>query len=169
MLRRLPSKSSCTRLSDVWTCIVCCENFLNQLTLNRHQKRFHPAAVITYVAQKPNYNQGTSSSRDIFQRSCFICGKIGHLARDCRSKPRDASKIASVLASAITGLLGHEHDTESSPDKRPETIAHLLTMSDLAPLEKCCTQDGFATLKCGHALPVMTAACKNPEFHKYKT
>ena len=38
-------------LSDAWSCVVCKDNFFNQRTLKRHQKRSHRAVSISYIYQ----------------------------------------------------------------------------------------------------------------------
>ena len=86
-----------------------------------------------------NSNTNPSASNTSHQRTvtCFICHKQGHYARDCRTRPRDhITKVANIIASALTGLLGEDgselYKPPTSPDhtgqkssattKTPETI-----------------------------------------------
>ena len=110
-------------------------------------------------------------------RTCFICHKKGHIARDCyhRAKPpvkassmvelEDAERKgdkATVTSSSsggeCTGLTGKTvccctcHKPESQ-----ETVAFMVSHS----LENCCRDDDHVTLRCGHQLPIMSAACRD--------
>ena len=109
------------------------------------------------------------SFRSYSDRTCYICHKTGHIARDCRYKPKNTSvaKIANVIASALTGFVQTEendnNDNETSKvDEicRPEIIACMMTPHNGVINHKC-TKDGFVLLKCGHSLPVMSAACRD--------
>ncbi|XP_038074478.1 uncharacterized protein LOC119742537 [Patiria miniata] len=128
-----------------------------------------PSQSRPQYAYKPNSD---SSQREI--RTCYLCHKKGHIARNCNSRPKDFTKVANIIASALTSALGPDLTTQpqssgtiegqvnDSQELEPsETIACILAPK---PLRTCCVQGGSLHLTCGHELPLMSAACrdKNP-------
>ena len=125
------------------------------------------------------YNQYPRSTE---ARTCYICHKSGHIARNCRSRPQNVAQVANIIASALSNFTGLS-DAAQMPNSAPnafenmsepyvsgqpqkanqefEKIACMMTPNVLKP---CCSQNGIVDLKCGHKLPVMSAACgdKNP-------
>ena len=124
-------------------------------------------------------NPSNPSQVSTFRRSitCYNCGKTGHIAKDCRSRPKGITKVANVIASALTDLFGKDDDihaeqsinqgtsaNENNPkdETSVETIACMMTAHNI--LDHNCAKDGFVTLKCGYEIPIMSVACsdKNP-------
>ena len=124
---------------------------------------------------KPNsYNRSTSQQHDRKQGGCYICHKIGHLARNCRSRESRFTKIANVVTSALVNVFNEDeyfdakqnqsicegNQSEENDPFPTETVACMIT-SATHELGDCCTQDGMVKLKCGNELPIMSAACKD--------
>ena len=113
---------------------------------------------------------------------CYYCGKTGHIARNCYSNPnRSPTKIAGLITqhSPISdqfSYTGSQQNVQQQPTPmsqhqqgdcercghHPNTTppggeqVHIACMN----VSDCCSHGGFVTLKCGHNLPIMSAACK---------
>ena len=111
-------------------------------------------------------------------RRCYICQKVGHLAKNCY---QNKNPVASMLREGE----GYNTDTlsqlpslseskncsshcqgcacvhKNSPEK-PETVA-CMVVSKVSSFGACCfgNDQNHVTLKCGHSLPIMSAACSD--------
>ena len=105
-------------------------------------------------------------------RTCYICHKRGHIAKDCRYKP-PVTTAAGVMLESFSHdqhedqLLTQGESTQCSQCHKPikttkptETTACIIVMS----LTDCCKQDNHVTLQCGHKLPIMSAVCRDQQF-----
>ena len=92
-------------------------------------------------------------------RTCFICHKKGHIARDCYHRAKPPFKASSMV---VEGESSRQISKETcgctchKPGSQ-ETVAFMVTHS----LGNCCRDDDHVTLRCGHQLPIMSAACKD--------
>ena len=114
---------------------------------------------------RPVQNTYKSNSESNYEsRTCYICHKKGHIARDCRNRPKDFTKVANIIASALSSVKSPDSSESLSGEKQPEQSETIACMLASPTLSKCCIQDGHLQLKCGHELPLMSAACrdKNP-------
>ncbi|XP_071795587.1 uncharacterized protein [Asterias amurensis] len=103
-------------------------------------KRIEPRTVQSHVVP-----QGSSSNVSSYKPlvTCYICHKHGHMAKDCCScKTKD-----------------HQEKTE--------TVACMVVNKVSLP-GACCNGQNIdqVTLKCGHFLPIMSAACSDKIFKK---
>ena len=109
--------------------------------------------------------------------TCYICHKVGHIARNCRSRPKNYSQVASIIASALTNVLDdpslsdtdaqlseHSEQKDNYTAKAAQTYETVACTISPHTLSKCCSKNGYAELTCGHRLPVISAVCqdKNP-------
>ena len=110
---------------------------------------------------------------------------MGHIARNCYKNPqRTQTKVAVLLTSDFPS--DQFKSTDFQPNTQPQMMSTsqpqssgdcekcghhpnstppLATQVHIACMNipDCCSRGGFVTLKCGHNLPIMSAACK-PDF-----
>ncbi|KAJ8044259.1 hypothetical protein HOLleu_11669 [Holothuria leucospilota] len=83
-------------------------------------------------------------------RACFVCGKSGHIARDCWHREKNDRGAAGVL-----------NDNNASEEqvivKHGDSTVACLVQDKLCD---CNDHNEYVELSCGHKLPIVTAACK---------
>ncbi|XP_033096058.1 uncharacterized protein LOC117100464 [Anneissia japonica] len=107
---------------------------------------------------KPNSSGAPRLSRERLSQlevegRCYECGRQGHIARDCRSKPNSSQSFTKRGANLIVGS-----QRDSSGFGAKETgMACLPAKSGMCDCGDIVGKD--VTLKCGHRLPIVSAAC----------
>ncbi|XP_041452935.1 uncharacterized protein LOC121406002 isoform X3 [Lytechinus variegatus] len=112
-------------------------------------------------------------------RTCYICKRPGHLANDCRfrSTPVHASFLQETgndveeLADDETGnylndispdaqLEDNDHSNHDPNDNLTHPEQDVIAFCAFPEqLEECCVDSDRVTLKCGHQIPILSAAC----------
>ena len=107
-------------------------------------------------------------------RTCYICKRPGHLANECRFQPTPVR--ASFLQEAeeeLEELVGDEEGNHlKGEDPEPQDYSFQDDNNQAHPdqdvvafcafpqqLEDCCIESDRVTLRCGHQLPILLAAC----------
>ena len=85
---------------------------------------------------------------------CFICGKMGHLAKDCRQ----GSTLSALLerSQGQNAVSSDNMASNSEPGECVDKVALLL----ITPERKDEMRGNTYKLECGHELTVLTAACQ---------
>ncbi|KAJ8026225.1 hypothetical protein HOLleu_34017 [Holothuria leucospilota] len=117
-------------------------------------------------------NTGQGHARPL-KRTCFVCGKEGHLARNCRnrvrsttaacvSEERNSNQGESSLDSEIpVNVTNHQSQTLSNEmvgSNPSETACMVHVIKGDCHIESA-LKEGEVTLQCGHKLPLLSAAC----------
>ena len=132
--------------------------------------------------------QGTGDFTRPPRRVCFICERPGHLARDCRDQ-RARARYHKTAAMKFGGksstqqnvkqpsktqsgehqevkqctctcpLHGQTTTPTSSQTSQQSTVTSAACLVVERCLEECCVETDHVTLRCGHELPVLSAAC----------
>jgi len=83
-------------------------------------------------------------------KKCFLCGKQGHLARNCRS----------------SGPMFGGQSKDGNPGQHGEVSASCLVIScEVKPTEEeveSCNKDEYVWLPCGKKIPLLSSACIEP-------
>ncbi len=103
-------------------------------------------------------------------RTCFICDKPGHMAKDCRLR-------GTKLAAACKLVSENENnDSEKTTENKVDVTSNgkctnckgsgkaqvaccMIPKTDKDPHVRIVEGQPYVTLKCGHKLPVLSAAC----------
>ncbi|XP_033733588.1 uncharacterized protein LOC117322759 [Pecten maximus] len=116
----------------------------------------------------------SDSEKEAFkkERRCYSCGGKGHIARECKSKR--AQTTAAMIEQASENQSGcscsHTKDSEERKQGKQKGGKHYQKSRETAAacsvplpsdLFECCTQESEVVLKCGHHLPIVSAACGN--------
>ncbi|XP_072025725.1 LOW QUALITY PROTEIN: uncharacterized protein [Amphiura filiformis] len=96
-----------------------------------------------------NPKQSTNTGGN--QRRCFICDKVGHIAKDCYRRTRPTLKAQEV----------HHMDTNQVNKNRVQTASACLLVSNEMYGEGVKSDDAYVTMSCGHKLPLASAACSD--------
>ncbi|XP_071842666.1 uncharacterized protein [Apostichopus japonicus] len=84
---------------------------------------------------------------------CFVCGKLGHKANDCRQRFKAQSAVATE--NAKPDKLGSSDGSQK--DHRSGQTANLCLMKQIKE------SDSYSiNLACGHEIPIVSAACEEP-------
>ena len=135
--------------------------------------------------QQPHGKQIYSISE---QRTCFICDKKGHVAKDCRYRTPTAKVAAGLTMSSPSqpskrnwrserqrnnhGQAQSNQPAKATAVAQPtkentcerchQSMPPKETVASVvianSPLADCCKRDGYVKLDCGHELPVVNAA-----------
>ncbi|XP_072033312.1 uncharacterized protein [Amphiura filiformis] len=144
-----------------------------------HQKGQQPSGKKTNTnppTHGTNPKQSTNTGGN--QRRCFICDKVGHIAKDCYRRTRPTLKAASLQGSASHGHKSgkqgkklNQTDTSSSlctacscescGQNRVQTASSCVLVSNEMYGEGVKSDDAYVTMSCGHKLPLASAACSD--------
>ncbi|XP_072022506.1 uncharacterized protein [Amphiura filiformis] len=144
-----------------------------------HQKGQQPSGKKTNTnppTHGTNPKQSTNTGGN--QRRCFICDKVGHMAKDCYRRTRPTLKAASLQGSASHGHKSgkqgkklNQTDTSSSlctacscescGQNRVQTASSCVLVSNEMYGEGVKSGDAYVTMSCGHKLPLASAACSD--------
>lgn len=128
-----------------------------------------------YQNQKVVQGTGNHSDRKDQEKrtssrlKCFVCGKEGHIARNCR----DRSKFTSAACESKMNEKGDANfSLNSSPGDTDEKQIGDLKSKEGTTETACLVQmvhsdshivsaleQGFVTLQCGHKIPLLSVAC----------
>ncbi|XP_062601794.1 uncharacterized protein LOC134263457 [Saccostrea cucullata] len=130
--------------------------------------------------QKQQAYQGSPQQNG--ERKCYICGKSGHLARNCFSKQKIPRAVPTSHNTQKAAMLQNQHNCElnciKSNDNSSSSLqnsAEVKTDNAIShqnqphigsacilkhKLLQCCVTDGLVKLACGHILPVIGGVCK---------
>lgn len=142
-----------------------------------------PQSSYTNRPSEPSKNmiRGSNSSRNQNSGrppySCYFCHKQGHSWRNCRTAPKSFVPNMAMLVDAmriscsenednqdgiqVDGANCEESNTncEGCSLNEPETVAFMKTEGDHHV--DCAVKEGQFQLKCGHCIPLLSAACKS--------
>ncbi|XP_072048962.1 LOW QUALITY PROTEIN: uncharacterized protein [Amphiura filiformis] len=116
-------------------------------------------------------NQKGKSGSSTTVRSCFICGSTSHLARDCPKRHRSITAACAPIENTKGNVKEQQtctnqcKCTERVGNIRHETVACMVQVSEKDPHVEVSEGQSFVTLKCGHTLPVLSAACNIPNLN----
>ena len=90
--------------------------------------------------------------------TCFLCGKIGHKAYDCRQK----NSVGATKANSA--VIGEKQGGDKSQKDDAPKIDHHHGQAANACLIKQINESAShkINLACGHDIPIISAACKEP-------
>ncbi|XP_062615055.1 uncharacterized protein LOC134276789 [Saccostrea cucullata] len=130
--------------------------------------------------QKQQTYQGSLQQKG--ERKCYICGKSGHLARNCFSKQKIPRAVPTSHNTQKAAMLQSQHNCElnciksnNSSSSNLQNSAEVRTDNAISyqnqphigsacipqhKLLQCCVTDGLVKLACGHVLPVIGGVCK---------
>ena len=150
-------------------------------TYNKVETRGSPAksnSVTCFICHRIGHMAKDCRSSTLLKSTpptCYRCQKTGHIARNCR---QDTSKCAGLFTYNISdyrsnstlpigeqeNLVLDNGNKSSASDSRErfETVACMITKRVAFP-DSCCVNNecDHVTLKCGHSLPIMSAACSD--------
>lgn len=146
-----------------------------------HKKPYHPNHSHHANANSNSNKQAPSS--DTQTRRCFLCDRVGHMARNCNNRSK-ILKAAGLISEGGTSNEGHCNSKQNGTGKQKgcNTAKSVCTActcdncqnsdigSNCVLVDKDCpcddSNEGFFTLPCGHKLPVMSAACSSRNVHR---
>ncbi len=105
---------------------------------------------------------GQTGQKDRFdgvkrERTCFICGRPGHIAKDCRKRhQKSASAACAPVDSFPDSKTGNG---QLNSNTRSETVACMVHVQDKVSQVEVSEDQSLTKLQCGHPLPILSAAC----------
>ena len=103
------------------------------------------------VTEEPRKSPVSSSTS---QRSCFVCGKPGHLARNCFQRMKMAAMKTESERPPPVSL-----QSENDQSRSDEILCSRCKTADNHTCSALLSRD--VELKCGYKLPVIADACRN--------
>ena len=112
---------------------------------------------------KPNA-KSTTPRADSDARRCYVCGKRGHMARECHNKYRGATQSPAKMSKGAA--LDAVNKGESKSSESEHKVAACIEAKPTAcqnPFGCVGQKADNVKLACGHTLPVISAACMTPK------
>ncbi|XP_060603795.1 uncharacterized protein LOC132756686 [Ruditapes philippinarum] len=106
----------------------------------------------------PETSSRVTENRNSPVKTCFICNKAGHLARDCRQNNRSQAPKVCFICNKTGHIAKDCRQTKSEGVRSDRKVAAVCAKADLNPLEKN-TEDGKLKLASGETVPILAGAC----------
>ena len=123
------------------------------------KKKFTPQSNEASQSNRPprhdKFGKGTNiKSENQNKKTCFVCGKSGHFAKDC-NRWKTVNKLAAMQLDS-QDLEAEESKVENV---NIDTTACMIVLPDKEVLEK--NENGFINLSNTTKVPVLSAACSS--------
>ncbi|XP_053378778.1 uncharacterized protein LOC128548205 [Mercenaria mercenaria] len=94
------------------------------------------------------------------RKTCFICNKAGHLARDCRQNSRSNTPKSCFICNKAGHLARDCKQMRSAPAKNDQKLAAVCVQTEVknSPLKNN-TEDGKLKLASGESVPILAGVC----------